>query len=73
MQTSPTDVLDFWFGRKEDPGYGDFREEWFRKDEAFDAEVTDRFGELYEEAASVKLDGWRDDPEGALALVIVLD
>ena len=73
MQTSPSDVLDFWFGRKEDPHYGEFREEWFRKDEAFDAEVTRRFGSLYERAASGDLDGWRDDPESCLALVICLD
>ena len=73
MRTSPTDVLDFWFGRREDPAYGSFREEWFRKDEAFDAEVAARFGDLYAEAASGGLDGWREGPEGALALVIVLD
>ena len=73
MPTSPADVLDFWFGRKEDPAHGEFRDEWFRKDEAFDAEVTDRFGDLYKDAAAGKLDDWRDDPEGNLALVIVLD
>ena len=73
MQTSASDVLDFWFGRREDPGYGEFRDAWFRKDGAFDAEVIDRFGGLYERAASGELDGWREDAEGCLALVICLD
>jgi uncharacterized protein (DUF924 family) len=66
-------VLDFWFGREGEPGYGEFRAEWFRKDSAFDAEVTERFASLYEEAAADGLDGWRDDARSCLALVIVLD
>jgi uncharacterized protein (DUF924 family) len=73
LRTSPAEVLAFWFGREEDPGYDGWREEWFRKDEAFDAEVTDRFGGLYERAAAGDLDGWRADAEGCLALVIALD
>jgi uncharacterized protein (DUF924 family) len=64
----PEDVLRFWFGDEDEP-----REEWFRKDEEFDREIQDRFGALYEEAASGALDGWRETSEGALALVIVLD
>jgi uncharacterized protein (DUF924 family) len=45
VQSSPEDVLAFWFGREGEPGYGEFRDQWFRKDEAFDREVTDRFGD----------------------------
>jgi len=67
------EVLDFWFGREGEPGYGEFREEWFRKDPAFDADVTEQFAGLYEEAARGDLDGWRDDARSCLALVIVLD
>jgi uncharacterized protein (DUF924 family) len=67
------EVLDFWFGREGEPGYGEFREEWFRKDPAFDARLTDRFADLYEEAAAGDLDDWRDDARSCLALVIVLD
>jgi uncharacterized protein (DUF924 family) len=67
------EVLDFWFGREDEPGYGEFRAEWFRKDPGFDAAVKELFGELYEEAAAGHLDGWRDDARGCLALVIVLD
>ncbi len=73
MQTSPAGVLDFWFGEENDPGYGEFRSQWFQKDEAFDREVTNRFAGLYEEAAAGRLDGWREEAEGCLALVICLD
>lgn len=73
MPSSAGDVLDFWFGREGDPEYGQFREEWFRKDPEFDAGVTRQFADLYERAASGELDGWREEAEGCLALVIVLD
>jgi len=73
VQSSPAEVLAFWFGREGEPGYGEFRSQWFQKDEAFDREVTDRFGALYEQAAAGELDGWREEAESCLALVIVLD
>jgi uncharacterized protein (DUF924 family) len=72
-ETSPEEVLGFWFGREGEPGYGEFREAWFRKDPDFDREVRDRFEELYEAAAAGELDGWRDEARSCLALVIVLD
>jgi len=73
VQSRAGEVLDFWFGREGDPEYGRFRDEWFRKDPEFDARVTQQFFDLYEEAAAGELDAWRDDAEGCLALVIVLD
>ena len=39
----------------------------------FDAEIAARFGDLVKRAAAGELEGWRDTPTGALALVIVLD
>ena len=62
-------VLEFWFGAT--PGTS--RAEWFRKDEAFDAEIRRRFGELHGRAARRELEAWRESPEPMLALVIVLD
>ncbi len=73
MPSEAEEVLDFWFGREDEPGYGEFREAWFRKDPEFDREVQERFGTLYERAASGELDGWRDDARACLALVICLD
>ena len=73
MPNDPAEVLDFWFGRSDEPGYGEFRNQWFQKDEAFDREVTDRFADLHARAAAGELDGWREEAGGCLALVIVLD
>ena len=73
MPSRSAEVLEFWFGREDDPEYGRFRDEWFRKDPEFDARITARFADLYEEAAAGGLDGWREAAESCLALVIVLD
>ena len=73
MPSRSGEVLEFWFGREGEPEYGQFRDEWFRKDPEFDGAVTSRFMGLYEQAASGDLDGWRDEAESCLALVIVLD
>jgi len=70
---SADDVLDFWFGREADPGYGDFREAWFTKDPEFDGQVRERFEALHEAAASGELDGWMEEARTCLALVILLD
>jgi uncharacterized protein (DUF924 family) len=67
------EVLDFWFGREGEPGYGEFREEWFTKDPEFDRQVRDRFETLYEAAAAGDLDDWKEEARSCLALVILLD
>ena len=67
------EVLDFWFGREGEPGYGEFREAWFKKDPEFDQMVRDRFEDLHEAAARGELDAWRDEAHSCLALVILLD
>jgi uncharacterized protein (DUF924 family) len=69
-------VLDFWFGAPSDPGYVQPREQWFRKDEAFDRRVVERFGALIEQALAGGTDRWIAaplEPLPALAQVIVLD
>ena len=73
MPTEAEEVLAFWFGREDEPGYGEFREAWFRKDPEFDQQVQERFGPLYERAAAGELDGWREEARSCLALVICLD
>ncbi|MCC7016768.1 MAG: DUF924 domain-containing protein [Rhodospirillales bacterium] len=59
-------VLDFWF---KDRG----AEDWFAKNPDFDAEIRAGFGTLHALAAEGKLDRWAETPEGALALIVVLD
>jgi uncharacterized protein (DUF924 family) len=61
----PADVVTFWI--KAGP------KAWFRKSKAFDAEIGRRFEALHHAAARGELDGWAETPEGALALLLLLD
>jgi uncharacterized protein (DUF924 family) len=61
----PADVVAFWTQAGPD--------RWFKKDDAFDAAIQERFLATYEAAADGKLADWEATPDGALALVIVLD
>lgn len=65
----PETVLDFWFQGEPER----FRDSWFRADAAFDALCVERFASVLQDARAGALDTWADTPEGALALVIVLD
>ena len=67
------EVLDFWFGREGEEGYGEFREVWFTKNPEFDREIRDRFEAIYEEAAVGRLESWKDETRSCLALIVVLD
>jgi uncharacterized protein (DUF924 family) len=62
---SPADVLAFW--REAGP------DKWFTRDDAFDAEIRDKFLSTYQAAAAGTIAEWEATAEGALALVIVLD
>jgi uncharacterized protein (DUF924 family) len=66
VNAAPETVLAFWFGEA-----GPDR--WFAPDHAFDGLCRERLGALHEAAAAGDLDQWRATPEGALALVILLD
>jgi uncharacterized protein (DUF924 family) len=58
-------VVDFW--REAGPG------RWFAKDADFDRQFRERFFSLYEQAARGELADWLKTPNGALALVVLLD
>jgi uncharacterized protein (DUF924 family) len=58
-------VVDFW--REAGPG------RWFAKDADFDRRFRERFFSLHEKAARSELDDWLKTPDGALALVVLLD
>ena len=73
MDAQAQTVLDFWFLPPDNPGYGQSRAEWFRKDEAFDARIAERFGALIDDALAGGLRAWEATPHGALARLIVLD
>lgn len=59
------DVVDFW--REAGPSL------WFAKDPQFDARFRNRFLGAHEAAARGELQHWLATPDGALALVILLD
>ncbi|MBC5783574.1 DUF924 family protein [Ramlibacter sp. USB13] len=61
----PTEVLRFW--RDAGPA------RWFRVDAGFDALFRDRFLAAHEAAATGRLAHWSESPDGALALVLLLD
>ncbi len=65
MIASPQAVLAFW--RDAGP------DKWFKKNDAFDQDIRERFLETYEAAAAGTLGAWEATPDGGLALVIVLD
>lgn len=46
---------------------------WFAKDDAFDGRFRERFAADYAAAADGRLSQWQTTPEGALALVLLLD
>ncbi len=76
----PTDlpyapVLDFWLGAcpLSAAALQRVQGQWFRKDEAFDAELRRRFEATIADARAGRLDGWAAQAEGRLALLIVLD
>jgi uncharacterized protein (DUF924 family) len=58
-------VIDFW--RAAGPSL------WFAKNPDFDSAFRERFLALHETAAHCELTPWRNEPEGALALLLLLD
>src|SRR3954470_4910146 len=70
---SAQEVLDFWFLPPGSAGHGEQRNEWFRKDEQFDAQIRARFGSAIELALAGGLREWDQDAQGTLARIIVLD
>lgn len=77
MITAPTldavaqDILAFWFGDGRTRGQS--REQWFKKDAAFDEEIRTRFLAVYEQAVAGEFPHWKDHPLACLALIVALD
>ena len=59
-------ILDFWF--KETPA-----DKRFKKDDAFDQTIRDKFLDDYELASQNEYDDWQDQPMSTLALIILFD
>ena len=65
MTAIPNDVLTFW--RQAGP------QKWFTRNLAFDEAIRLKFEPVHHRAARGEYDAWAETPEGALALVILLD
>ena len=59
-------IIDFWFDEI-DPA------RWWQKDDDFDVLISRRFLSVHQAAACCELSAWRDQPQGRLAEIIVLD
>jgi len=73
IPTEARHVLEFWFGAPGSADCGVFRDLWFKKSDATDREITDRFGALIERALRGELQSWREQAQSALAEVLLLD
>jgi uncharacterized protein (DUF924 family)/GNAT superfamily N-acetyltransferase len=66
-------MLEFWFGPADDPEREQHRAIWFKSTDEFDEALRREFLADYEAAAAGALASWEASPEGALALVLLLD
>lgn len=66
MEIDYTNIISFWFTEIES-------KLWFKKDDAFDQLLREKYGELHHRAAQAELFTWRSSAEGRLAEIIVLD
>lgn len=65
MIASADEVLAFWL----DAGPG----KWFKKDDAFDAAIVERFSKTHAAAVRGELENWVDSADSAMSLILVLD
>lgn len=62
---TPSEILTFW----REAG----RDRWYKREDAFDAEIRSRYLGLWRKAAKGELSSWQRSDDGALALTVVLD
>jgi len=66
MRDTKYEVISFWF-EESTP------QQWFQKNDSFDAEITERFMLTYDMARKDLCAEWTRDVDGLLALCLVLD
>lgn len=59
-------IIDFWFDSEN-------AQRWFKPTPEFDEECRNRFGDLITPAGLGELDHWQQDPQGTLAIILLLD
>ena len=73
--TTPRDVLAFWFPEPRTglSSLGENAVRWFQGGRDLDHAIARRFADEIARAARGELDGWKSDPRGRLALIVLLD
>ena len=66
MQTTPADILVFWFSEKVKPL-------WFNSTPEFDTQLKERYADIYHAALNGQLSEWQQTADGCVALVVILD
>jgi uncharacterized protein (DUF924 family) len=68
-------ILSFWFKEQElsAPQIDRRMDIWFGEDPVFDREIEEEFSDDVERACEGKLDHWAAEPQGRLALIILID
>ena len=66
MNTSPQQIIEFWFSDR-------IKNQWFSSTPELDKEIFRKYGSIFDDASIGMLDDWMNDPEGCLALIILLD
>jgi uncharacterized protein (DUF924 family) len=66
MSAVSDEIVTFWFEELKP-------KDWYRRDEAVDAKIRERFGAVYEKLKAGVPDDWLDGAEAYLAAIIVLD
>ena len=64
--SDPVEVLDYWVGELGEDG-------WFDGGAVIDAEITERFAEVWAAAAAGGLEHWVDGVVGTLAYLVICD
>ena len=69
------EVLSFWLGDLDASGCAteEASARWWKKSDAFDAEIRERFGAAHESICDDAREAWLDAPRSRVAYVIVLD
>ena len=76
--SSPEEVLSYWFPEEDifdadQETFGRQMQWWFQGGPEVDRDISERFGQVLEQARRAELDHWAQTPRGRLALIVVLD
>jgi uncharacterized protein (DUF924 family) len=74
MNAQAKAIFDFWFVPTDGQAADAKRPQWFKKDDAFDREIANRFGAQLDQALAGGLHEWdAEGPTSALARIVLLD